>query len=289
MARSCACEKWLRRTVSDAAFRVLPAAVRHLWLDLVAYASSSETPGRFRFPASVVASVSLLVSLPETDVQTHLETLADLDLIEFDADGRTLWMAGARDNAARAEAARINGNRGGRPRKGETLEAARARRQQPSFLLPIVGSGAVAETQETESEPRAESSRVATAKPLEEEAKQAARGTDLVSIGTELADAAGFDGATGGFNFLPVRVWLERGATRELLLHVINQVASRPGYADRRVRSFAYFNNAVIEAIEAGVTGKPDPTSGYAEAMRRWHADGMQGDAPERAAFARAA
>lgn len=288
MARSCAGDKWLKRTVSDAAFRTLPPMVRHLWLDLVAYATASDTPGQFRFPGSVSASVSMLLSLSETDVQTALETLADLGWAECDADGRTLWLAGARDNAARAEAARINGNRGGRPRKGETAEAARARRQ-PSFLLPIAGTAGASETQETESEPKRESSRAACLASSKEEVAAAPRDVGWVSLASELADLAGFDGASGGWNATPVRGWMERGATPGLLRQVIGAVAARHGYRDRRVRSFQYFEQAVVEAMAAGVASSPEPTSPYAMAMLRWQANGMQGEAPRRSDYARAA
>lgn len=79
----------------------LPAAVRHLWLDLVAYAAASETPGVFRFAGPVSASVSILLSVAETDVEAALKTLADRGWVERGADGRTLKLTGDQAHAGR--------------------------------------------------------------------------------------------------------------------------------------------------------------------------------------------
>jgi len=298
MARNSSSERQLLRAASDAGFRVLPPMVRLLWFELLAFAAGAPEKGRLRFLHSVSASVARLLSLSETEVETGLETLAKLGLVEEDADTNSLWMPGARAGLARVEAAKANGLRGGRPRKGETLEQYHARRErermqgmrQGHLMMPI--SGGQAETQETDAEPNVESSRAVlptTSLSIDSNSSSsptAREETALVSLASELAGIAKLEGRR--FDPAPVQEWLEAGASAALLRQAVRTVAGRNSYVPERVNGWGYFNPAVREAM-AAMPQAPAPVvapaapSGPSEAERgyaRQYLDMMSGKVP---------
>jgi hypothetical protein len=279
MGRRCHCEKLFQRLEGDVRLRTLPMAAQFLWLKLMRLAAT--TPGfdgvlRFGSDLGFLTAVSVAVSHAETEVETALGALERRGLVEPGADGESLRLPDAEHAAARTEAARVNGLRGGRPRKGETREAYNARRQG-AFMLPL--QGGVPETQETETEPAEESSRLAANPSESEEGSSKPREAPWVSLGTELAAIAGLDGARGGFNLMPVKGWVDAGASPDLLRDVLRRCAARPGY--RPVRSLQYFHQAVMDAMREAAPPEPaQPTTGYAEAMRAWQRGGCQGIPP---------
>jgi len=283
LSRSCLCARWLTRAVTDPALAVAPASVRALFLELVARATACGNGGVFRFLGSVPVSVSRLVTRPETEIETEIESLRALGLLDLDEDGCGLALVGAREASARIVAARANGLRGGRPRRGETVEQMRQRRQG-AFMLPIAG-GAPAKTHETENRTNPESSCATSTSPSLKEVKEVARAPAWVSLASELADLAGFDPARGYHDARHVQGWLEAGATPELLRRVISDVADRPGYAEKRIRTWRYFDRAVIEAIQ-GEAAPPLHKPGYGEALIAWTLGGEQGPKPTRMEFA---
>jgi hypothetical protein len=246
---------------------------------------ATTTPGfdgvlRFGSEFGFLISVSLAVSCAETELEPALGALERRGLVERTSDGEGLRIPDAEPAAARSEAARINGLRGGRPRRGETPEAARERRQG-NLMLPMAGGAG--ETQETETEPNGESSRTA-AKPIAIEAKQAAvrEAEEWVSLGREIADAIGLDPARGHHSALPVKGWMEAGASAELIRRVVQ---ARVASAKERIRSIGYFRDAVMEAMQRESAPEPAPVSGYEQACREWQRNGAQGAPPSLAAW----
>lgn len=282
MARTCLCDRWLTRAAADMGFRALPALARLLWFDILAAAMVAAEKGRLRFPCPVSDAVSRLVSRSETDIETDLAALVDLGWLDLDDDGRGVSLPGVQAATARVEAARSNGLRGGRPRKGETREAARDRRQG-TMMLPIAGG--TSETHGTETEPNGESSRAA-AKPIAIEAKQAADAreeTNWVALGMELGEIAGLDAARGRWTCQDVQGWLAAGATPDMIRDVVRTVAARPRRDGRPIGSLKFFDAAVRDAIDRAAPPPPPaarPTSGYEAAFRRWKESGAQGAPP---------
>lgn len=276
MGRRCHCDKLFRQLEEDVRLRTLPMAAQMLWLRLMRLAAT--TPGfdgvlRFGSEFGFLVSVSLAVSCAETEVETALGALQRRGLVERTEDGEGLRLPDAEAAATRSEAARINGLRGGRPRKGEGAEAYRARRQG-TLMLPIAGGAG--ETQETQIEPIPESSRAA-AKPIAIEAKQAeARETpEWVSLGLELCTLAKLDPARGHHTVLPVKGWIDAGASPDMLRQLIRERAARPGYS---AKSLNWFHQAVCEAIKRGTPAAPIETSGYErEVMAVWERNGRHG------------
>ena len=282
MARTCFCDRWLTRAAADMGFRALPALARLLWFDILAAAMVAAEKGRLRFPCPVSDAVSRLVSRPETDIETDLAALVELGWLEIDDDGRGVALPGVQAASARAEAARINGLKGGRRRNGETLEAMRARKQG-SLMLPIAGGAG--ETNETETEPNTESSRAA-AKPIAREAKQAADAreeTDWVALGMELGDIAGLDTARGRWTCQDVKGWLDAGATPDLIRDVVRHRVSTRKPELGPIGSLKFFTKAVLEAIDRAAPPPPPairPASGYEAALRQWKENGAHGAPP---------
>lgn len=242
MPRNCPYQRQLIRLASDAAFRVLPPLVRLLLHELLAFAAAAPEAGRLRFPGSVIASVSRLVSLSETEVETGLETLAAIGWVEHEAATNTLWMQGARANNARAEAARINGLRGGRPPKIRPGVPG-----QSTMMLPIPGG--LAETHGTEVKPNPESSRaVLPTTSCKEEVSNAREVAPWVVLGEEVVVAAGIS-QTAGADLSFIRAWLKQGATAELILATVRTVAKRPTYDGNRVHTLKFFDGPMQEAL----------------------------------------
>lgn len=261
MARPSPTDRQLTHTVTDANFDDLPQALQWLWYRLFSLAICAPEKGRlFIFGRSVSAWVSRRFSISETEAETQLETLAAIGMLELADD--SIWMPGARAGASRVEAARANGNRGGRPRKGESPEQYQARkarereaeRAQTSLMMPMAGGRA--ETQETQQKPEGESSRaVPTTSFLSvdtESGSTAREETDVGSLVATLATDAGLEPATARrLSPGPVRDWLAAGATTTLLREAVRRVASRSSYAPAKVSTWSYFGSAVQEDLQA--------------------------------------
>lgn len=244
MARRCTCARLLSAVELDPRLRTLPLAVRMLFL-LVAEASA-RMPTAGLLPFRETRRVSLLVSAPETEVETGLETLLREGLLREEAGGLAVPML--LDLPPRAEAARRNGAAGGRPRKGETAEAARERRQR-EMLLPMPAAKPTETQAEKPAAPATTTvvSSVPTGLVGKSRAPSARETPDWVSLGEEVAELARLDGARGGFDYRPVQTWLAEGATPDQVRAAVQRAASRPTYSPHRVKSIAYFAAAVAD------------------------------------------
>lgn len=259
MARRCLCARLLAALHEDPRLRTLPLATRMLFLLLAEAAAASPVSGVLPFRET--RRVSLLVSASETDVEPALETLLAEGLLAEDAGGG-LAVPLLMGLPPRGGAAKRNGARGGRPRKGETPEAAYARRQA-DMLLPLPG-GAVAAAKPSETQSVKLVSSTTSNNPVvsksAQEGESSARGAETpewVSLGAELAELAGMDGARGGFNFRPVQAWLAQGIPANVIRAAVTEAVGRKGYEGRRVYSLTYFARAVAALHEGGGAGIP--------------------------------
>jgi hypothetical protein len=248
---------------------------RRLVQEIITFAAASPEEGRLVILGSVTAWVSRRFPdgepISETQAETQLKTLETLSLIEVDHEAGCIWLGAARTSAGRVEAARTNGNKGGRPLKGESKEEYRARKEreraeqqrQGHLMMPIAGGRA--ETQETQGKPSGESSRAVTTTTTFESLSGSGGNTArevsaLGSLGEELAAAAHLD-ADRRLDPAPVEEWLQRGATPELLKRVVATLASRKTYHPSRVCSWRFFADAVEQALAVPVAAaRPVPT-----------------------------
>lgn len=258
MARRCLCSRLLDALRDDPRLATLPLAAQMFWLKLAqAVAELAEQPGRL--PFSETRRVALLVRCTETEAETHLETLRTEGLIRDDGGGLVVPIVQAATD--RAAVARRNGAAGGRPRKGETPEAALARRQG-NLALPIAGWKPT-ETQDAKP-PLARDCTLPDSSEVKcsgrEGAGREAPGTPAwVSLGVELAALAGLDGVRGGFDYRPVQAWLNAGHDAALIRGAVQRVVEAPGYGTKRVFTLKYFDGAVHDAAEAAKHAPPLP------------------------------
>jgi hypothetical protein len=287
MSRRCNCRA-LGEMLHDARLRLVPLSARGLFAGLLTVMMETQETGVFKFGNRIgtgadIAAVLGLKPDDETQVETQIETLLEIGLLRRLESGALALPESAME-AGRGTAARQNGGLGGRPRRGETADQARARRAQGTLLMPVTGGLQNPETQqETQNQTGGpETPRAHAGFAKQEEAKQAAAGeTDFVQLGAELAELAGMDNARGSFTFGIVKTWLSRGVTPDLLRDLIGRRCERPGY--QAPRSLGYFDALVSEALAAAPVPPAivTPTNMAAvAAYKAWKADGAIGYPP---------
>lgn len=276
MPRACPCDRWLARATSEPAFRLLPPMVRLIAYELIAWAATSPEKGRVWFgpsvPCSVPQAVSRLTGIPEPEVETAIVTLKSIGFLDPAEDPGTLWIAGARQSAARAAAARINGLKGGRRRK-EPVE-------QTHMLLPLAGG---AEPKGTEYVQPSVPSATTTTESLSSVSgslpAKPTRDAAYVALGEELAALAGLDPVRQRFDYQPVKAWLADGMSAHFIRAVIAEVVARPSYNPGRVNTLAYFTPALhrarAEDAPALQAAADQPMSANGQAIVAWMLGGM--------------
>jgi hypothetical protein len=259
MARSCACEKLLDTIEHDPRFLLAGPAASMIWLKLVRIMARVGDPLVLSL-GSVFGSwneVAFGLRVSETELQTHLETLAARDLVLMREDGLTLpdWI-GIRDR--RADAARANGRKGGRPPKNAPVQG------QTSMMLPIAG-GAERKPTETKIETQPETQSISsvdaacTTTFFKEKVIEVSSSTSepvWVSLGRELASLLRLD-PNDRHRFNIVKSWLDAGATAEWLRDVFTEVMSRR--TPPASPSFAYLDKVIRPKLrnELGVSREP--------------------------------
>jgi hypothetical protein len=300
MGRRCACDRLWARLEEDVRLRTLPMAAQLLWLKLMRLAvRTPDAVLRLGSELGFLTAVAVAVSAAETEVESNLVVLERRGLVVADRAAGTLTMPDAEVTVARASAARINGLKGGRPRKGESLEERRDRRQR-ELIMPLPGRAA--ETQGTEAETDPVKAHATTAAGTQSSSSSSggapppAGAAEWVSLGAEVAELAGLDPARGGFDYRPVQQWLAEGATPEQIRAAVTRVAARESFRPQQVRSLGYFTQAVRDAMQQPTALAPvrhwvaehvirpadDERSTWSLHLEEWHAGGCIGPMPRR-------
>ncbi|MCX8003336.1 MAG: hypothetical protein N2688_00010 [Burkholderiaceae bacterium] len=272
MARRCVCAALIDRLRTDPRLRVLPLAARALWLELVVGLAEFGAQGRIRFTQPVSVSVSRCVSASETETETQLHALVGAGLLVLDDDGLGVCSPDLAAALTRVEINRINGLKGGRPRKPRPAAPA-----QREILLPIPG-GAKTEKTETETQPsRARADEESLSLSLSERHQISSDAPEWVSVGFELARILDLP-ETAHWSLRPVARWMAAGADRRLLVEIATELKAR---APGPIGSIRYMQRAVDEAL----SGRPDPLaeSRAREALRarqKWLEGGCVGPSP---------
>lgn len=289
MARRCFCEQLFRMLEQDVRLRTAPAMAQMIWLKLMRLAAAAAEPGVLRFGAEVgfqfgfLTSVSLAVTHTETEVETALGILGARGLVEILPDGAGLRLPEAQTAAERGNTNRINGSRGGRPRKGESREAYLARRQG-SLMMPITGGKD--ENRKTEPETPSTSTESESLNSSVRSSPSAARALPAaVSLGEELAEILGMDPARGGYDFRWVQDWLDAGIPTDVIRGTVERKAEVARNTGRSIWSFKYLDRAVREAgaavppvpqrSSAAQAAHDDEPTPFQRAMDAWREAGM--------------
>ena len=272
MPRRCLCTQLRQRIATDARLATLPMAAKWLWLSLAEHAAESpdaavSVGSGFGF----FTGIAMLIQVAEPEVETQWETLAARGLVLRQGDAFTVPDLPA--SGARAAASRGNGGLGGRPRKGETPEAARLRRAQAHMMLPVPGGAAKPTETQTGNPTTTSESRESVSSGGE----KPRRDVTHAALGAEIAELAGLDPVRQRFDYQPVRTWLDAGHSPALIRAVVAEVAGRPSYEAGRVRTLAYFTQAIERArAEAAPPAAPDrPLNPDAAAILAWMNSGM--------------
>jgi hypothetical protein len=267
----------------DPRLRIIPLGARALF---ILFADALELFPERAFcigdrPASV-AEMALLVSAPETEVQTHLETLLQVELLKRRANDGALMLAEI-PSFDHAITARQNGSQGGRPRCGETAEQARSRRSQGNLKLPIVGGRCKA--QETQEKPSFETqppAREATTTNLQTELS--ASMLEVSEFGVEMMHLARLKLRPNNKTFDPIKEWLAEGFSEPLVRETIANVARRQSYTADNVSTFRYFDKAIRDAHARRPQPSDPQTKQQADRWEAWIDRGCQGPSPRLAA-----
>ncbi len=294
MSRSCACRRLLDAVKTDFRLKTLPASVRFLWLMLVDGLAQQPEPGVFMMgsrPGSD-AEIAAAVSMPETDVETGLQTLLDVGLLERRENGAIAVPDASQ--MRRAAQNRQNGGLGGRPRRGESPDQARLRRSQGHLPLAIVGGAGETQRNPDETETGLAGVRGLPAAAEEEKASKPREVSpdDAHSLAGELAEIGRFSPSLA-WHAGPVANWLRMpGVTADVLRAGFAEVAGRGSYKPPGA-GFGYFERMVPEwAAKARAAAPDEPASEDERAFQRaaeaWIAD-QRGPMPVRADFIRGA
>lgn len=286
MAKACDCSVILEAYENDPRLLALPLAVRGLWLALVLRMRRMGLS--VLMLGSVVPNlreIAMLVPMAETELETQLEALLAHGMLVRREDGALESpLLAARQK--RAETARINGLKGGRPRKDGSPPG------QRGLMLPIAGGLGEADAK-TQGEPTAEASvsPAKLAKPSEEKAQQAElpAPAEWNRICAAAMEAAGFDPVRWQGDCRSVASWWRQGASEALILATIRRVMARETASPRH---FGYFDGAVREALRTEGArqvvampvgaGNSEEAKAHARALEVYVANGCVGPMPVR-------
>lgn len=262
MAKKCASAAILE-TLRDPRVVTMAPAAQLVWIRTVTAMQNSQI-SVLKFGSDVMnrSGIALFIQVAESEVETHLQTIIDRGLLTRDDDG-TIACPMLQQAATRSEINKLNGSKGGRPRKDAS------RPVQPSLMLPIPGSGGENQITKTETKMATDAAQNPTYL-LKESSNEVS--VSHVSVSNEVFhsagraafEAAGFDPAKSMANYGIVRQWLADGADEALIVDVINR-KNKAG-----VTTLAYFTKAIQEAIQARPAVKPEWKKRYDAAMADW-------------------
>jgi hypothetical protein len=283
MAKACDCGFILEAFERDPRLACLPLAVRALWLVLVRRMQQLGQVGLvFGSEIPNQREIAMMVAVSETELETHLAPLLARGLLVRREDGALespLLVA----RQKRAETARNNGLKGGRPRRDGSPP------RQREMVMAVPG-GLSAPAAETQAKPGGGTvgSLAKLAEDSQEEAKPASLPADWVRIGAAAMEAAGFDPARWGGHCGQVATWLKQGADEALILATIRRVMARGPAAPQH---FGYFDRAMQEAlgarsvapvVVAAVDASLEPVADYMRRVDAWEESGRRGVPPVR-------
>jgi hypothetical protein len=263
MGQRCQCEKLLDMLENDWRLRIVGRETAMVWLELTRFIYRYgedlvlRIDPRSGSPIGSLAELAFALRIDETQLETHLATLFERRLL-LKAPCGGVAMPPELGLTARQKAARLNGAKGGRPRKDSQPPG------QRSLLLPLP-SHASARPVETQKQTRGGS-----VTPLPSESPESLDSDSVsrdgtappswVSLGVELATLAGHRRAPHARDLALVRSWLEAGATGETLLAVFRSVLAREKCP--RLPALSYFDGAVRDAL--GGTRRSEPAEAEA-------------------------
>lgn len=299
MARVTTEQKMLQMATHNLRLRAMGHAAIGIWVQIISYIIEYGTdgvlvPGVGGAPTlAEIAAVGLRMT--ETELQTHLETYAETQLVTHDVAVGTIGLPGALMPSRKALAARENGKKGGRPPKHHNPRPQDDPRQRTAIMGIAGGKGMDAETK---TETHAPKLSLEVNNSLK--AKPAAQDVDAVfrALGRRAWERAGFDPARDKGNWGQVRQWVadamaegfSAAETERMVMEVVGRVTDRQAEKKRSIKHMGYFNDAIAEAIATrdipaltcSTEAEFAAEAAWREAHRQWVIDAANGsDAPQ--------
>jgi hypothetical protein len=251
MGQRCQCEKLLEMLENDWRLKIVGRETAMVWLELTRFIYRFgedlvlRVDIRSGSPIGSFAELAFALRIDETQLATHLETLFERRLL-VKAPCGGVGMPPELGLSARQKSARLNGSKGGRPRKDGPLPSGVSRKPE--------------ETQ-TRTE-RAIATTTTTTDSLDSFESDSVSGSDAapsagVSLGNELASLAGHRKSPTARDQALVDGWLDAGATREMLLEVFRAVLAREKCP--RLPALSYFDGAVRDVLASTRVARPAP------------------------------
>ena len=261
---------------TDARFRMLPMGCRWLWVALLRLAqANSVSVIRFGSRVPSFEQLAAMIATTQADLEAHLPALLEWGLLVREEDG-ALAAPFLRAAITRSEINRINGMKGGRPRK----TPAPPQPAQREMLMPLPAPQVIVRAEDGVS-PHVEtekpnlvsvSSSVSAAKlAIRESTSNSLAAVDrdeAKRVGRAAMSEAGlsFDGRHAGI----VGKWLAEGATEDLILSTIRAKMDRGA----KPSHLGYFGPAIREALASEVSLPASKVSQEGEAWRaEWSRD----------------
>jgi hypothetical protein len=274
MARKCASAAILE-TLGDPRVVTMPAAAQLVWIRVVT-AMQKASIGVLRFGSEIMnhSDIALFIAVRETELETHLKTIVERGLLTIDGDG-AIACPMLIQAISRSEINKINGSKGGRPRKDRSPPG------QVNMMLPITGGKQETKITESGTESGTEIGALGGAttylpsESVKSESVVEVSETEFEETGRAVLAAMGVDEARSFLNYGQVRQWLADGADRELILGVV-KLKTGP-----HVHSLNYFNAAIKEAIAARPRRKPDWERQYEADLSTWELMGKLEKRPD--------
>jgi hypothetical protein len=192
----------------------------------------------------------------EPSFETQINNLVSVGLLAKNADG-TISCPILINSKTRADASRINGLKGGSPKKMQEKEAI-AREQLPAGRRRQITRGAGNEN------PSANDTTYLLTTVTKEVEVSASETDDFVKIGQEAFDAAGLDPVRSMANFGIVKQWLADGADRDMIVDVVKRKTHS------KVTTLNYFTAAIREEIAKKPKSKPAYEVAWERAYENW-------------------
>ena len=215
---------------NDARLRAAPLAAQAVWMRLmVTMDALGISVLRFGSMPHNLTLVSKAACIDETELETHLAILVAYGLLRLEPDGAIAAPIPIGTDR-RAEAARINGLKGGRPRKHPDGK-------QREMAMAISGGKADFKT-----EPAASvSTAIAKLESIKAKKAIAVADADVERIGLAALAEGGLDGQRCDI----VRKWLQDGATE----HLITETIHRKMAGGAAPKHLGYFDAAIRDAM----------------------------------------
>ncbi len=258
MARKCASAAILE-TLRDPRVVTMPAAAQLLWIRVVtAMQNSNISVLRFGNDIMNQTGIALFVAIAETEIETHLKTLIERNLLARDADG-AIECPMLVQAVSRSEINRINGSKGGRPRKDGSIPG------QSNLMLEIKGGKMESEKTEIETKPLSESGAAENTTYLSSN-KESKVSIDKrwLEIVPKAMEAMGFDEAKWRGDRGIIRQWVADGADEAMILDII-RTKKNPN-----VTTFNYFTKAIADRLAAKPKAVPQWEREWTMANKVW-------------------